>query len=95
MASGFDWDEANRAHIARHGVSITEAEEACSGFMLNLDSYTVQDELRYEDVGATSTGRILKLVTTDRRGLIRVVTAYDATSGTRRLYLNFKGKRYE
>lgn len=84
---GFDWDDANRAHIARHEVSVTEVEEAACGDTLDLDSYVVDGELRFEDLGATLSGRILKLVTTDRNGLVRVVTAFEAPLALKKLYL--------
>jgi uncharacterized DUF497 family protein len=85
--SGFDWDDANRAHIARHGVSVAEAEEAACGETLDLASYSVDGELRFEDIGATLSGRVLKLITTDRNGLVRVVTAFDAPIALKKLYL--------
>ncbi len=76
--NGFDWDDANRDHIAEHGVPTDEAEEASSGETLFLDAYVIDGELRVESVGSTRAGRILKLVTTDREELIRVLTAFDA-----------------
>jgi len=93
--SGFDWDDANREHIGRHDVSVAEAEEALSGATLDLDRYTILGELRYEDVGATASGRILKLVTTDRAGLVRVITAFDASQGNKQDYLRMMVKLYE
>jgi len=92
---GFDWDDANRTHIAEHGVSVTEAEEACCGETLFLDSYVVDGELRVESVGATRTGRILKLLTTDRNHSIRVVTVFDANRGLKQLYFREIGETYE
>jgi uncharacterized DUF497 family protein len=93
--SVFDWDDANRSHIARHGVSVDEAEQACTGNTLDLDSYTVGGELRYEDLGSTDAGRILKLVTTDRAGRIRIVTAFDAPQVLKQLYLGVMVRRHE
>jgi len=46
--TGFDWDDADRAHIAKHAVSVAEAEEAADGETLDLDSYEVDSELRFE-----------------------------------------------
>jgi len=86
MAS-FDWDDANQTHIARHDVSVTEAEEASMGHTIDIDSYVVDDEVRFEDVGMTLAGRILQIVTTDRAGKVRVVTAYDAPFVLRKRYL--------
>jgi uncharacterized DUF497 family protein len=92
---GFDWDDANRDHIAEHGVSVAEAEEACSGEMLFVDSYMVDGELRVETVGSTRAGRILKLLTTDRSEGIRVVTAFDATRRWKQRYLSSMGEKDE
>ncbi len=68
----FDWDEDNRNHIARHGVSTQEAEEALTGITKELDFYVVRDEERIEEVGTTLAGRILFLVTTIRNDSVRV-----------------------
>ncbi len=83
---GFDWDDANQDHIAEHGVSAEEAEEACNGQTLFVDSYVVDGELRVESVGSTRAGRILKLLTTDRSEAIRVLTAFDATRRWKQRY---------
>ncbi len=85
--SGFDWDEENRAHIARHGVSTTEAEEVNLGSPLEVDSYIVDDEFRIEEVGETRAGRILKIVFVVRGDLVRVLAAYDASQSLKQLYL--------
>jgi uncharacterized DUF497 family protein len=82
----FDWDDANLAHIARHGVSPEEAEECCFD-TLALDVYPVDDEIRFEELGQTKTGRILKVVTTDRAGKLRIVTAFDATAREKQQFL--------
>ena len=69
----FDWDEANADHVALHGVSVEEAEEAI------LDRHRVSHpahqttEPRWAILGATVAGRVLLVVFTRRRSLIRVV----------------------
>ena len=94
--AGFDWDEANRTHIERHGVSVDEAEEASRSGTVDIDRYIVDDEHRWEDVGETAAGRILVIVSTERFGLVRVVTAFDASPATKRLYLADRyGDSYE
>ena len=65
---------------------MSEAEEAFSGFTVNLDSYSVDQEQRYEDLGMTLAGRLLKLISTDRDDLVRIVTAMDAAPSLHRLY---------
>ena len=85
--SVFEWDEANVKHIGEHDVSPEEAEEALLLAPLELDSYVVDGELRFEDVGQTEAGRILKVVSTLRDERVRVVTAFDASAHSSRLYL--------
>ncbi len=86
----FEWDEANLAHIERHGVSQLEAEQVCSSDTLVIEEYDVDYETRLEEIGETSAGRILKVVTTERDDKLRVVTAYDAVPFERRLFLRSK-----
>jgi uncharacterized DUF497 family protein len=84
----FEWDEANIGHIAAHGVEVAEAEEALTIAPLEIDSYDVDGERRFEDLGQTASGRILKVLYVLRGELrIRVVTAYDATALGKRTYL--------
>jgi hypothetical protein len=72
----FDWDKANIAHIAAHGVLPQEAEEVIANNPLDL-SYEMQDgEPRFRQVGETSSGRVLLVVSTERRGVTRVITAH-------------------
>jgi uncharacterized protein len=85
--SDFDWDEANIAHIRQHGVEPYEAEDALTIAAIDIDSYIVDGELRFESVGQTASARILKIISTGRGQLIRVVTAFDASAATKRSYL--------
>jgi uncharacterized DUF497 family protein len=85
----FDWDDANRAHIQRHGVSVAEAEEVCASDTVYVDHYLVDDELRFEEVGQTSAGRVIRIVTTDRDGELRVVTAFDVSATGKLAYLRY------
>jgi uncharacterized DUF497 family protein len=85
--SGFDWDDANRNHIALHGVTVAEVEQAVATGLIELDYYNIYGENRSEDLGATRAGRILRLITTERRGLVRIVTAFDASPLEKRHYL--------
>ncbi len=87
----FDWDDGNRNHIARHNVTIDEAEQAVNRFTWDLDRYEVRGEERQEAVGETENGRILFLVVTDRDDRLRVVTAYDATRSLKLQYLAIRG----
>jgi uncharacterized DUF497 family protein len=84
----FDWDEANTTHVARHGVSPEEAEQAleiaawtCFASMMKM-----QKRIGFLQMGVTSAGRVLVAVTTWRGELIRVVSALQAPRSLRRRY---------
>lgn len=82
---GFDWDDDNIQHIARHGVSPWEAEDAA------LDPQAVKIHGsrggRLAMIGMTESGRVL-VVAVDRegRGLWRVVTARAVSQNEKRSY---------
>jgi uncharacterized DUF497 family protein len=84
----FDWDEANIAHIARHGVVPSEVEESFRDpFQILLKSYYRNGERRYDMLGETVDGRILEVVFITRGAAIRTVTAYTAKKRDRAVYL--------
>jgi uncharacterized DUF497 family protein len=91
-SKGFDWDTANVAHIARHGVEPAQVEQALSNDPVNL-SYVVagSGEQRWASVGPTDDGRLLVVVWTVRGDRVRVVTAYPATKRVRAAYASAKG----
>jgi uncharacterized protein len=91
----FDWDDANREHIARHGLLPHEVEEVFNGDTLELAAYAVRGEQRYEDLGITKSGRILFVVTTIRGDTLRPVTAFDATRSQRSRFLAFHRSFHE
>ncbi|MGH9785887.1 MAG: BrnT family toxin, partial [Terriglobia bacterium] len=72
----FEWDDGNRNHVARHGVTPEEAEQAMANSLLPAETNWRRGELRTVCVGSTDTGRRLGVVYTVRSGLIRIVTAY-------------------
>lgn len=83
----FDWDDANRQHIANHDVEPEEAEEALlDPRRVGAAAYNVGDERRWAYLGATELGRVLFIVFTRRSGLVRVVTARDAGTTELRRY---------
>ena len=85
----FDWDAGNLAHIARHGISPKEAEEAVLIEPLEADVQPHGSEERVPCFGRTNTG-LLTILYTERRGKIRVVTAYEMTKLQEQMY--FEGK---
>ncbi len=93
MSYSFDWDESNIAHIARHGVEPQEAEEVVSNDPIDLAVTIRNGEERTEQVGETSAGRILQVVTTFRNSKIRVVTALPLRSRWHAWYFALKENR--
>jgi uncharacterized DUF497 family protein len=71
----FEGDEANRGHIARHGITPEEFEEGMNNDPSPVADYEVMGEQRAYVIGLTGRGRMLELVYTVRSGRIRAVTA--------------------
>ena len=86
----FDWDDENRRHIARHDITPEEAEDAVLIEPLDAAVQYHETEDRILCFGRTKAGRLLTVLYTQRRGKLRVVTAYDMTKVQQRLY--FEGK---
>lgn len=88
----FDWDDANRAHIARHGVTPVEAGHIVLGASLPLDTEERSGEDRHTELGETTEGLLPLAVWTWRRHRIRVVTAFPANQKWRALWKRLKGE---
>ena len=65
---GFDWDDANSGHIARHGVTPEEAEQVMLNIPVEIDYQVIDGEERFVAVGMTRAGRFLTIIWTDREG---------------------------
>jgi len=87
----FDWDDANRAHIARHNVAPAEAEQVIRGASLPLAAGERGGEDRHTELGETKEGRLLPVVWTWRRRRVRVVTAFPANRKFRVLWTRVQG----
>jgi uncharacterized protein len=87
----FDWDAANRDHIARHRVSPEEAEQVIENDPLDIDAETVDGEERITSIGRTDQDRFLVVITTLWETGLRVVTAFPAPKGLIDLYFIQKG----
>jgi uncharacterized protein len=87
----FDWDDDNAAHIARHGVTTREVENALSDDPLDMNYDLVRGEERWTSIGHTAALRVLIVVWTMRGRAIRPVTAWPAAKQVRIAYLRFKG----
>jgi uncharacterized DUF497 family protein len=75
----FDWDEANIGHLARHNVLPEEAEQVVLNEPIDIGMEVVEWEERHLNLGATTRGRILVVVTMWRGERVRVVTAFHPT----------------
>jgi uncharacterized DUF497 family protein len=83
----FEWDEGNADHIAEHGVSTAEVEEALLDRHRIFDqAHQLPDEQHWAVIGATEASRVLFVVFTRRGRLVRVVMARDAVTRERRRY---------
>lgn len=86
--AGFEWDEANVEHIARHNVSPAEAEE------IFFDTKNVLDEdiehsiaeNRFIIIGKTKGKRLLYQIFTKRGNKIRVISSRDINKKEVELY---------
>jgi uncharacterized DUF497 family protein len=88
--------KADIGHIARHGVTPEEAQEALANDPLEVGSEYVGEEERFRSVGRTDSGRWLLVVSTACGERTRVITAYDASKRHIELYLTSKdGDPYE
>jgi uncharacterized DUF497 family protein len=87
----FDWDDANRSHIARHNVLPNEVEQVFYNDPLLLENYNQNGEERFNLVGETNRGRFLVVAVTWRGDAYRPITAWDATRSAKLDYLQWKG----
>ncbi len=79
----FDWDASNEAHIAEHGVTSAEVEEAC----VNEASVQRGRDGLYYFFGRTDAGRYLFVVARLKAaGRLRPITARDMTSAERKRF---------
>ena len=83
----FDWDEQNENHLAKHGITRSDAEDVLSGNHILLEFQMEENEQRWVAVGATRSGRILNIVFTVRGETIRTITGWVADKETADLYL--------
>ena len=86
--TGFEWDDGNRdKNWHRHRVSQGKAEQVFFHEpLVARDAAHSEDEPRYHALGTTAAGRMLVVVFTVRRRLIRVISARDMSDWERRVY---------
>ncbi|MDQ1453167.1 MAG: uncharacterized protein QOK38_3033 [Acidobacteriaceae bacterium] len=86
----FHWNEANRNHLASHGVTASEAEEVILNKPVDIELQLRNGETRILHLGETNVGRVLVVVTTMRDDRVRVVTAYPANRQMRKFWMAHK-----
>ncbi len=86
--TGFQWDEANIAHIAKHNVLPEEAEQIFfdKNNVLDEDLKHANDEERFLIIGKTEKGRLLYQIFTIREDKIRVISSRDINKKEVKLY---------
>ena len=85
---GFEWDEANIEHIARHNVAPSEAEDVFFDTKNVLDEdieHSIAED-RFIIIGKTKEGRLLYQIFTKRGNKIRVISARDINKKEVELY---------
>ena len=86
--SGFEWDETNIAHIARHNVTPEEAEQVFfdANNALDEDIKHSTVEKRFIIIGKTEKGRLLYQIFTRRGDKIRIISSRDINKREVELY---------
>lgn len=77
------WDDWNREHITRHGVTAGDVEEVCEGDMIVRETYGG----RLMVIGPNRAGNLLAaILAPEDNGAFYVVTARPAAKKERRIY---------
>lgn len=87
--TGFDWDEGNKEkNWISHQVTSSECEELFFNQPLVVadDVLHSKDENRYYALGQTNAGRLLFILLTIRKKLIRVISAREMSRKERKVY---------
>jgi hypothetical protein len=88
--AGFDWDAGNiDKNRLKHGVEGYECEQVFFNepIMILPDSPHSANELRFAAFGVTDAGRLLAVVFTVRKSLVRVISARDMNRREREYYI--------
>ncbi len=86
---GFQWDDGNsNKNLAKHGVENWECEQVFFNQPLIVleDAEHSGSEKRWAVFGKTDSGRMLAVIFTRRRNLLRVISARDMNRRERRYY---------
>lgn len=91
--AGFEWDEGNiDKSYKKHGITPNEAEEVFvdKNVGIERDIKHQETEERYIAIGTTLNAKLLFVVFTIRRSMIRIISARRADKKERRLYKKAK-----
>ena len=86
---GFEWDDGNRdKNLIKHGVSNEECEQVFEDVRRQFypDIQHSRHEERFVIVGATKSGKLLRIAFTSRSDLIRVISARPINRKEKKLY---------
>jgi uncharacterized protein len=89
MRLEFEWDEAKaKANLKKHKVSFQDGKTIFNDPLLLTfpDQEHSEHEERYINIGVSAEGNVIVLVSTERRGKIRIINCRKATSHERRFY---------
>ncbi|MDI6811318.1 MAG: BrnT family toxin [archaeon] len=75
------WDECNIIHTARHGITVKDVEDACSGRHI---ARKVKD--RYLIYGETEAGRHILVLLEKTGDNFRPITARDMSGNEKKIY---------
>lgn len=83
----FEWDADNLRKITAHDLTTEEVESAfLDPFVMDGGAQEVDDETRWVLLGMTNTGKLIRVIYTDRVQQLRVVTAHKGTRGQQQRY---------
>jgi len=86
---GFEWDpEKNASNLRKHGLSFEEAASIFQGPVLTGpdDGGSEFGEIREKSFGLLGGLVVICVIHTDRKGLIRIISARKATSSERKYF---------
>jgi uncharacterized protein len=84
----FEWDEnKNRQNFKKHGISFEEAKEIFLGIIFtSIDDRFDYGEIREISIGTIQGVVIVTVTHTERKGIIRIISARKATPKERKAY---------
>jgi uncharacterized protein len=87
----FEWDEnKNRQNLKKHGIDFEEAKEIFLGIIFtSIDDRFDYGEIREISIGTIQGVVIVTVTHTERKGIIRIISARKATPKERKAYYEY------